>query len=215
MKMPTHFFMAALPFTLLLGGCQDNAKAKAEAEAAALAQLKSTMRLVAQDAADKNLIAHPACVNLTNEGRRYENGDADLLPEAAMWRFMERQGIAVRQVLPQQDGKIYTRFFVRETYRENYYPEEGKYCFGRWAIVDINPTPDGVTKTLYGVQMNPFDVKLRLTKIRSQDWLDSRLVRENLTGGLKSLTNDLEIRAYLPGAVSQLPIQDGQKTLNQ
>lgn len=197
---------------LMLAACSESPEAKAKREAAALQALKAQMRLVAQDALDKDLIGTQACVKLGGEGRLWSIQDADLVPDTSMWRFMEREGIAVRQIVERTNGERDVRFFVRELYRENYYND--RFCFGRWAIVDITPTPKGKADKRYGVMMYPFNITMRLTQIKSQAWLDSRLIRENLIG-LDSITKDRTIRAYLPKTVEELPPPGIKKKLDQ
>lgn len=84
---------------LMLAACSESPEAKAKREAAALQALKAQMRLVAQDALDKDLIGTQACVKLGGEGRLWSIQDADLVPDTSMWRFMEREGIDRKSVV--------------------------------------------------------------------------------------------------------------------
>lgn len=195
-----QLLLLSLPLILL--ACSEDPAAKKAQEAQALADLKVRMRAVAQTAADRGLIGGPACVALGPEGRNFTANDADLLPDAALWRFFEQDGLAVRRVQTRDNGDRITQFFLKDEFRGAYVKE--RYCFGRWAIVDIAPTPKGKADKRAGVTMFPFDVTLRLTKLRSQGWLDSAAVQNALVG-IKSVRDDTTVRAYLPGTVGELP----------
>ncbi len=205
MKKTPTLFLAALA---LLTACSESPEAKVKREAAELAALKKKMTVVAQAAADQRLIGNPACIGVTNEGTLYRIEDVDLLPETRVMRFLESEGVAVRQIVDRGDQRD-VRFFIKEIYRDNF--DTNRYCFGRWAIVDIAPTPKGKAEKRNNVVMYPFDVTMRLTQIPSQTWLESRLVRENLLDGMNSITRDYKIRAVLPTAVNQLPPADSVK----
>lgn len=188
---------------MTFASCGEDPQAKKEAEARALAQLKVRMTAVAQEAADRGLIGGPVCVSLGGEGRTYSAADADILPEAALWRFFEREGLAVRRIASQKNGSQTAAFYLRDLYRNNYAKEQ--YCFGRWAIVDITPTAKGKSEKRHGVTMYPFDITLRLTKLRSQAWIDNSILESNLTGGLKTISQDRKVRGYLPASIPELP----------
>lgn len=187
---------------ILLTACAPNKEEEARKTREQFLNMKSQLIKVAQAAADQNLIGEPVCLDTGLEGKLYPAEDIDLLPELRLWRFLETERIAIRQVLKRQSIPQ-ARFFIIEAYRDNY--ENGQYCFGRWAVVNIQYVVDGKPQTKMGVEMRPYDIRLRLTKIKSKRWLESKVVEKNLIGPINKITEDIMVRAYLPQYKEQLP----------
>lgn len=207
--------LTLLAVSLLVTACKPSPEETAKQQAAELAALKKRMKPIAQAAADNNLFSKRACIRITGEGRLWKTEDVDILPDTRLWRFLESQNVAVRQTVKRNyGGDTDTRFYIREIYRDNI-QDNDKYCFGRWAILDVSPVKQTKGTKRNGVTMFPFDVTMRLTQIPTQEWLESRIIRENLTGGMTSLTKDYKIRAQLPLLLEQLPPPDNAKPLDQ
>lgn len=187
---------------LLLPACSPNKEEQQRQVREQFLSIKPQLIKVAQTAADQKLIGESVCLEIGQEGKLYPAEDINLLPELRLWRFLETERIAIRQILKRQSIPQ-ARFFITEAYRDNY--SNGQYCFGRWAVVNIQHIIDGEPETKMGVEMRPYDIRLRLTKIKSNKWLESKVVAKNLVGPLKDLKRDIIIRAYLPKYKEQLP----------
>lgn len=202
--MIKSFWKGLLCCLIILPACSPNKEEQQRQAREQFLSIKPQLIKVAQTAADQKLIGEPVCLEVGQEGKLYPAEDIDLLPELRLWRFLETERIAIRQVLKRQSIPQ-ARFFIIEAYRDHYI--NGQYCFGRWAVVNIQHIIDGEPKTKMGVEMYPYDIRLRLTKIKSKKWLESKVVTKNLIGPLKELTKDIIIRAYLPKYKEQLPPQ--------
>lgn len=168
---------------------------------------KSQLLETAQAAADQELIGNPVCLDIGVEGEIYSIEDTNVLPKLRIWRFLETERIAIRQVFD-REKKWKARFFIAESYRDAY--DDGKYCFGKWAVVGLAFLVDGREEVKMGVDMRPYDIKLRLVKIHSKRWLESKIVKKHLVGPLTELTEDVTVRAYLPKRIEQLPPKDSK-----
>jgi len=188
---------------LLLAACSESPAKQAAREQAEQLALRKRQVVVAQTAVDRGLMMDPACINIGGQGTFYSPSDAEIVPSAQLWRFLEAQGIAVRQMSDPSKSSPQVRFFIKDSYSGNVYGD--KYCFGKWVVTNVVPVTDGKAETRFNVEMVPYDVTLRITKVPSQAWLDSRLIQANLADGLNSLTENQTIRGVLPDYAEQLP----------
>lgn len=206
--MKTTITTALITCSLLFASCGPSPQAVAQQQAAWQQQMRETYAEVARVAAANWQLADPPSLDVQAEGSTHSVYDANVLPQLELMRFLARDGIAIRQEVPDPASRLpQVRFYIRDEWRGNV--SNGRFHFGRWVVTDVQIVPDGMETVREGVLVRPVDVTLRLVDIPSRAWLaeQNASVIERHLQGLPTLTSPVTVRAELPTDPRSLPAQ--------